>query len=317
MSRSSQAYGRDWAAPRHTRFEKDLQRAAAAWFASRGYATQASKPFLLADRHDWHHNIIVPEVINYVEVERAHRSRAGKKFALHKYIHHGLSSQAMLFNLLGPQLVMNDLRPLRIAFQRAGLYWPVDAEHPVLEYEDRSVFKEDVGQPTSIDLALCSADGRPRICIEAKLVESEFGPCSVFGKGDCDGHNPANDFALCYLHRLGRSYWKLLGKHGILSGPVGRGELCHLALHYQFWRECLFALETDSIFVLLYDERSPTFVDPSSGGQRGLWPLLSSFVPQQYAGRTGSISIQQVVKAVREIGGYTWLDEFERKYGLV
>lgn len=55
------------------------------------------------------------------------------------------------------------------------------------EYEDRTVFNEDTGLPTSIDLVLFDTENRPKIFIESKLVEAEFGGCSVFKKGDCWG----------------------------------------------------------------------------------------------------------------------------------
>ena len=80
----------------------------------------------------------------------------------------------------------------------------------MLEYEDRSIFKEDQGQPTSIDLVITSPDDVPEIFIEAKFVEQEFGGCSVFQSGDCDGRNPAVNHELCYLHHIGRQYWSLM-----------------------------------------------------------------------------------------------------------
>ncbi len=59
------------------------------------------------------------------------------------------------------------------------------------EYEDRDVFNEDAGQPTSIDVALRDGEGKPVVFVESKLVEREFGGCSVFAHGDCDGMNGA------------------------------------------------------------------------------------------------------------------------------
>ena len=70
---------------------------------------------------------------------------------------------------------------------------------------------------------------------EAKLVEKEFGGCSAFAKGDCDGHNPAKDFNLCYLHHIGRRYWELMGKHGFLDGPLAKDSVCIMASYYQFF----------------------------------------------------------------------------------
>lgn len=316
MSGSSRSRARSWAPPRHRRFEETLRVAAAAWFAAKGYSTLQSRPYLLTNRDEWPHNIILSEVADYVAAERKRRLSQGRNFPLHKYVHHGLSSQAMLFNLLGPLIISSDLRPLQLAAERQGIAWPTDAEHPILEYDDRIVFNEDAGQPTSIDLAICNEAGVPRLCIEAKLVEREFGACSVFLAGDCDGRNPTANFSLCYLHHIGRHYWEMLDKHGFLAGSIGHDALCHLSIHYQFWRELVFAVECGGIFVLLYDERSPTFIDPSSDGRRGLWPLLTSFVPEHHRDRVGSISVQQVLAAARSAGGHAWIDEYERKYGL-
>ncbi len=64
-------------------------------------------PYLLAEWEDWGSNIILPEVAEYITKERQIRS-AKKGFPLHKYIHHGLSSQAMLLNLVGPLIVRQD-----------------------------------------------------------------------------------------------------------------------------------------------------------------------------------------------------------------
>ena len=80
-----------------------------------------------------------------------------------------------------------------------------------------------------------------------------------FLEGDCDGRNPATDLSRCYLHYIGRWYWTVLGKHGFLRGRMATDATCLLANHYQFFREVGLALEKDGIFVLLSDERSPTF----------------------------------------------------------
>ena len=105
------------------------------------------------------------------------------------------------------------------------------------------IFIEDTGQPTSIDLAIRGQAGSRTLFVEAKLVEKEFGGCSVFENGDCDGRNPSEDFELCYLHHLGRRYWELLDKHGFLNRSAFSGRVCPLASYYQFFRELLFAVE--------------------------------------------------------------------------
>jgi len=152
----------------------------------------------------------------------------------------------MLFNLVGPLIVRQDLSPLEIAFKRNNIFWLEEKLKASLEFEDRRIFNEDAGLPTSIDLII----GLPRIVVESKLVEREFGGCSMFTAGDCDGRNPTGDFSLCYLHHIGRKYWDMLNKYGFLNGPIGKDATCILSVHYQFFREVLFALELDCTFVL-------------------------------------------------------------------
>jgi POLQ-like helicase len=314
---SSRARARTWPYPRHREFEKELQRAAAAWFKDQGFAISTRYPYILANRAEWSQNIILPEVATYIQGEHAHREAQQRGFPLHKYIHHGLSSQAMLFNLVGPLIVKGDLESLQRAFAQRGIAWPEEEAGDSFEYEDREVFSEDTGQPTSIDLVLKDGKGQPRLFVEGKLVEKEFGGCSVFKRGDCDGRNPARDFSLCDLHHLGRRYWELLDKHGFLAGIIGQNVTCILMSYYQFFREVIFALELGGSFVLLSDERSPTFSCDGPQGKRGLMPFLLSLVPQSVLSRVAAVSIQQVVAAIESSGRHEWITEFEQKYGLM
>jgi hypothetical protein len=201
----------------------------------------------------------------------------------------------MLFNLIGPLIVRQDMSPFEIAFKRNNIFWPEGQLKADLEFEDREIFNEDSGQPTSIDLLLKKETGLPRIVVETKFVEREFGGCSVFSAGDCDGRNPAGDFSICYLHYIGRRYRELLRKYGFLNGPIGKDSTCILSIHYQFFREVLFALELDCTFVLLCDERNPTFMCEGPHGNRGLIPLLLSLMPEELHDRVKMLSMQQVV----------------------
>jgi POLQ-like helicase len=308
---------RSWSYPRQRDFERALRKAASAWFEDRGFAVSSRHPYILADREEWAHNVVLSEVAAYIQEERARRKAQRQGFPLHRYIHHGLSSQAMLFNLVGPLIVAKDLDPLRQAFTRQEIVWPEGEVSTSFEYEDRAVLNEDTGQPTSIDLVLKDGSGQPRLFVEGKLVEKEFGGCSVFERGDCDGRNPARDFSLCYLHHLGRRYWELLDKHGFLAGIIGQNVTCILMSYCQFFREVIFALELGGSFVLLSDERSPTFSCDGPQGKRGLMPFLLSLVPQSVLSRVAAVSIQQVVAAIKSSGRHEWITEFEQKYGLM
>lgn len=294
-----------------------MRESAAAWFAARDLAVRSRMPYILAHWEDWPHNIILPEVAAYIQQIQAERASQGQGFALHKYIHHGLSSQALLFNLVGPLIVRDDLAVLETAFSRQGLQWPPGPVHAQLEYENRTVFNEGTGQPTSIDLVLLDRFEQPRMFIECKFTEAEFGGCSVYTAGDCDGRNPAADFSLCYLHHIGRRYWELLAAHGFLEGPLHQESTCILANHYQFFRCVVFALEFGRPFVLLSDERSPVFDCDGPQGRRGLLPFLLSFVPEALRAQVVAVSIQQVVAAIKESGRHSWITEFEGKYNLL
>lgn len=308
---SSKARAKTWPYPYHRRFEEQMRRVAADWFAARGLRTHPRYPYILAHHEDWTHNIILPEVADYIQAECD-----GYGLALHRYIHHGLSSQAMVFNLIGPLIVQHDLRPLQTALAQHNVTWPDGQVSARFEYEDRSLFREDTGQPTSLDVVIADETLAPFLFIESKFVEKEFGGCSVFTQGDCNGRNPAQDFSTCYLHHLGRRYWELLAKYGFLSGRVGDNITCILATYYQFFREMLFAMELNAHLVLLIDARNPTFYWDGPGGPRGLVPFLTSLIPTAVQQRFTLLTTQELVEAIRQTGRHEWLTEFGAKYGL-
>lgn len=317
MSESSRRKAQSWPYPRYRQYEETVRQAAAKWFAEKGYAVHPRYPYILNSLDHWQSNIIKPEVAAYIASERTRREAHKQGFPLHKYAHHGLSSQAMLFNLVGPLIVANDLDPLLKVIEQKGIRLSSEVSGAILEYEDRDVFNEDSGQPTSIDLVIETTGHQPALFIESKMVEREFGGCSVFGSGDCDGRNPTGDLSSCYLHFIGRRYWMLLEKFGFLDGPMGAEKVCPLALHYQFFRELLFALEQGGYFVLLYDERNPTFFCKGGTVTRGLVPLLLEFVPDQYRPYVKTITMQEVAAEIRSSRRHDdWIGEFEKKYGL-
>lgn len=314
---NSRRLAQEWAHPRMGEHEKVLRDAAGKWFRDRGLATHPKMPYLLDKWENWDGNIILPEVAKTIVEER--KEREGKKgFPLHKYVHHGLSSQAMLFNLIGPLIVRNDLAPLKEVIEAHGLTWPEGAIAEY-EYEDRNVFNEDSGQPTSIDLWVHTTNNNAgSIFIESKLVEREFGGCSVFSNGDCDGFNPCKSgsgFSDCYLDFIGRTYWRKLASHGFLDGPLRADTLCILGNYYQFFREVLFAIEKNGVFILLVDQRNPAF--ESQDGSRGLWPKLIQLVPQPLRPRLAKITVQEVAQAIEKSGRHNdWIGTFKEKYAL-
>ena len=190
-----------------------------------GLETSPRHPYILAGRDRWPQNILVPEVVAFIESKRAAK-KGVEAFPLHKYIHHGLSSQALLFNLMGPFVARGEAGPLAAVLSANGVHVPVSGWAPEFEYCKRAVFNEDSGQPTSIDLALRSPEAGVNVFVECKFVEREFGQCSVFTGGDCDGRNPVWDLGLCYLHHIGRRYWNVALEHGLLDGPLSTEALC-------------------------------------------------------------------------------------------
>jgi POLQ-like helicase len=294
----------------YAQFYGEVRQAAIAWFAEQGYLVDERYAHVLASPKDWRHNIILPAVASYIDAEIAD-AKSGRRcpLALNGQVNNGLSSQAMLFNLVGPLIDRRDLEPLRDAFTEAGIPWP-SAASAAFEIEDRAVFNEQNGQPTSIDMVI-SGNGAP-LFIEAKFTEKKFGGCSIFGRGDCDGRNPAADHTLCYLHQHEYRYWQHLGTHGFLAGPSSQGASCVMANDYQFFREILFALHNRGSFVLLHDVRNPLFL-----GASGALARLTMFVPEDLRDRIKHISVQQIFAAIVASGRHAdWTDAFARKYGL-
>ena len=306
-----------WSFPRHRDYERALRKTAAGWFASKGFSVSKRYAYVLADRDDWHQNIILPDVADYIKAKKNESEQQNRNYPLHRWIHHGLSSQAMLFNLVGPLIVRQDFSPLQAAFEMQGISWPAGEISAEFEFDKRSVFNENQGQPTSIDLVIRNKSGTPTIFIEAKLVEKEFGGCSLFAGGDCDGRNPAKDFSLCYLHSIDRRYWTLMKKHGFLDGPLAEDSTCIMTAYYQFFRESLMALELGGDFVLLCDRRSPTFAYMDNYTQRGILPFLLSLLPESARERIAVVAIQDVAQAIQETGRHEWISEFISKYGLL
>ncbi len=316
MTQSSRALAQTWGYPRHRRFVEHVRTAATEWFRAKGMPVNSKYPYILADWNDWPKNIILPEVAKYIAATSESQRTCGRNIPLHKYVHHGLSSQAMLFNLAGPLLIRGDLTPLRNVIERKGLVWPDSGSCALFEYEDRNIFNEDSGQPTSIDLVVLDVHGHPKIFLESKFVEQEFGGCSVFGAGDCDGKNPARDISTCYLHHIGRKYWNLMEKYGVNNGNIGKDAVCILANYYQFFREAIFAFEHQGVFLLLCDERSPVFYSDGQKGPRGIMPFLVGLLPDQLKQHVSYVTVQELVAEIESRGDMGWIAEFRSKYGL-
>ena len=155
-------------------------------------------------------------------------------------------------------------------------------------------------------------NAKPFIFIESKFTEHEFGGCSVFSSGDCNGKNPVGQLSDCYLHHIGRKYWDLMSEFGF-DKIIDKEKICVFVNYYQFFREVLFSLKKNGVFTLLYDERSPVF----NYQGKGLMPFLMEFVPDEHKNKITMISIQELVAEIDKSVKHTdWIEKFKLKYGI-
>jgi len=302
-----------WPFPHGKEWEEDLKRHLAQYFEGEKFKDQkfpisSRHPYILAKHSDWHKNILLDRVAQYFDIEIANRH-----FALHKWIHHGLSSQAFLFNLLGPLVVDKQWHIFDEILRQTGIRLSASITDAKFEVEDPEVFNELRGQPTSIDLCLYTGDIE-EVFIEFKFTEKNFGGCSVFNDGDCDGRNPANDFNLCYLHYIGRKYWELMKKHGLLSKQIKRDSQCPFSTLYQLYRLILFAIEKNGHFLLLYDERNPSFLVERDNIKRGLFNLVYESLPSKIRDKCHALSAQSILPIVQKHPELDWTNELKEKY---
>ncbi|GAM10469.1 hypothetical protein OR1_02758 [Geobacter sp. OR-1] len=321
---NSRQKAKQWPFARHKEFSSALRKSAANWFKDKGFITHPKMPYCLSDEglvgseQKWKRNIILKEVAEYIEMQSNVAKKKKISFPLHKYLHHGMSSQGMAFNLIGPLILRGDYSPLAALLKSKNVYGADDITEAIFEYQDPvNRFNEDAGQPTSIDIVLNNSQGDSIIFIESKFEEREFGGCSVFKDGDCDGRNPIGNLDSCYLHFIGRQYWNMMEQNEITSS-LRKDHLCIFMAHYQFFREFLLAIEKGGTFVLLSDERSPVFKCKSDNGtEKGLLPFLTELLPDNLRSKVASITIQELVAEIEKqnIHG-DWIFDFKRKYGM-
>ena len=301
--------------PKHESFKKEVRIFATNWFCTNKdheYALHPKMSYCLEKHEDWEKNIILPEVSAYIDQKRKEKEAQNRFFPLHKYVHHGLSSQSLVFNLIGPMIVRKDFQPLFNILQTKKITTNQTVAEAEFEYEDSDIFNEKQGQPTSIDVVLLDNNAKPFIFIESKFTEHEFGGCSVFSSGDCNGKNPVGQLSDCYLHHIGRKYWDLMSEFGF-DKIIDKEKICVFVNYYQFFREVLFSLKKNGVFTLLYDERSPVF----NYQGKGLMPFLMEFVPDEHKNKITMISIQELVSEIDKSVKHTdWIEKFKLKYGI-
>jgi POLQ-like helicase len=293
----------------HKAFVGSMQKTAADYFSAHEYKTDEHYPYILKKHDDWKNNIILPGVADLLKRQKIERK-------LHRWIHHGLSSQAMLFNLVGPLVLKEDYEPLINVLEGKGIGRPAEGAVGIFEYENPAILNERKGQPTSVDFALLT-EAKGSVFIEAKFTESAFGQCSKFQECKCRRANPLNNDNRCYYYSHGMLYWQLLLEHNMLDTDFQKAEQCPLAEYYQFYREVLFAVEQGGYFVLLHDERNPAFVNLNPKGDQGIFTTLKSRLPQNVQQKVASISVQELFHAIKESGRHEdWIVAFAEKYDL-
>ena len=295
------------------KWEEGLRRQIAQYFKNKGYQVYPTKGYILQDRSDWHKNIILDKVSKYIEEQKDECYKNGQPFPLHKWIHHGLSSQAFLFNLLGPLVVDKQWHIFDEILHQSDIQLSTSVASAEFEVEDPKVFNEVKGQPTSIDLCLYT-EANEKVFIEFKFTEKNFGGCSIFGDGDCDGRNPAKKFDLCYLQHIGCWYWKLMEKHGLLTGQIKNNLQCPFATLYQLYRLILFALEKNGHFLLLCDKRNPSFLVERNNMKRGLFNLVYESLPSKIQDKCHALSVQSILPIFQKHPELDWMDELKEKY---
>lgn len=290
-----------WLYARRSEWVPEQEKRVAAYFAKRNRAT-IGRGYIIADSKAWELNLVDPSLKEWLLQKKEHKRKQHQHFPIHEWIHHGLSSQALLINLVGPLIRDKRWTVFDEVFDSAGLGLKGKVNDVDLEYEDASVFSEH-GQSTSFDLA-SKTDADEKIFIEFKFTEKEFGGCSLFQKGDCDGENPApeKDRSGCYLHHHGRKYWEKMDSHG-LTATVSSERTCPFANMYQAYREMLFTLERHGKFLLIYDARNTAFVsEPQIALEapkvRGLWTRFVGSLPKSARASTSAVTIQQIVRVL-------------------
>lgn len=307
-----------WPFPHGKKWEEDLKRDLAKYFKDKKFKDEkfpisSRHPYILAKHSDWHKNIILERVWQYIERQIEQRHKQQQSFALHNWIHHGLSSQAFLFNLLGPLAVDKQWNIFDEILHQAGIQLSASVTSAEFEVEDPEVFHEQQGQPTSVDLCLY-AEAEEKVFIEFKFTEKNFGGCSVFNDGDCDGRNAANNFALCYLHHIRRKYWKLMEKHSLLTEQVKNDSQCPFSTLYQLYRLILFALEKNGHFLLIYDDRNPSFLVERDNIKRGLFNRVRESLPSKIQRGCHALSVQSILPILQQYPELDWTNELKEKY---
>lgn len=244
-----------------------------------------------------------------------HYHDASSEIAVHDYVGHIASSQALCWNIVMPMKKHDNFRPLfeviSSALARGGIASDFDFGIETTEVLELNV-AHDLGEEgkaaTSIDLYLRTPQGK--VCaVEFKLTEPDFGRCKLprDKNGKCDGNYGSpqniqnNDGFLCYLAMRGRRYWHLGGQYDLLN-PTRLNKPCPLHKYYQALRNLMVAKKRSQetsdkqirgIFVLAADERNEAFWGADShfdSFKQYLADVRGKYVPDVFR-----VSVQDIV----------------------
>jgi hypothetical protein len=257
------------------------------------------------------------------------------RIAIHDYISHIASSQALCWNIILPMKKHDNFAPLfevvSSALAKEGVASEFDfgiETTEVLELNVGQDLGEDEKAATSIDLYLRTPQGK--VCaVEFKLTESDFGKCKLPHDRNhkCDGNYGSpqnvevNNGFMCYLAMKGRQYWNIGGQYNLLN-PTRMHRPCPLDRYYQALRNLMVAKkrgqessdkEIRGIFVLAADERNEAFWGSQNrydSFKRYLADVRGKPVPDVFR-----VSIQDIVNSFS--GSLSQYKEyFQVKYGF-
>lgn len=255
--------------------------------------------------------------------------------AIHDYIGHIASSQALCWNVILPMKKHDNFKPLfdvlTSVLAQEGMASDFNFGIETTEVLELNV-AEDLGEEgkaaTSIDVYLRTSQGR--VCtVEFKFTEPDFGRCKLprDRNGKCDGSygSPSNveknNGFFCYLAAIGRRYWHLGGQYNLIN-PSRLNRPCPLDIYYQALRNLMVAKKrgqesTDSdvrgILVLVSDWRNKAFW--GYGNRLDDFKQYLLDVRGKYIADVFRVSVQDIV---RRFSGnlYQYKEYFRVKYGF-
>jgi hypothetical protein len=271
------------------------------------------------------------------KVERKYDD-AASEIAVHDYIGHMASSQALCWNLVLPMKKHDNFVPLfdvlKDSLREYALHTKFDFGIETAVVLELNVGRDlrEKGSATSVDLYLRTAQGK--VCtVEFKLTEPGFGQCRQPRLGNCDGRYGSPDYIrrnqdyLCYLSKVGRRYWHLGAQYNLLDPTKVAGsksdlmQQCPLNVFYQALRNLMVAKkragedpdgDVRGIFVLAADDRNSAFWGPDN-----IFDHLKSYLREARGEERPDIfriSIQDIVKRFTgALGNYK--EFFAVKYG--